>query len=86
MPKTAMNTPSILYRMVKNGVILESHDRRVVIAKGPFIIMAYRYLSLSLEDRRFAWITCPHGDVMPDEIETVMRQWHQPPKLAPDAA
>ena len=86
MPKTVMNTPSILYRMVGNDDVSEPRERRVAIAKGPFIIMAYGYLSLSLEKRRSAWINCPHGDVMPDEIETVMRQWNQHMKLTPDPA
>ncbi len=81
-----MNMPSILYRMARSDDIAEPHNRGIVIAKGPFIIMAYGYLSLSLETRSSAWINCSHGDVMPDEIETVMRQWHEHTKLAPDSA
>ena len=84
MPRSAMNTPSVLYRMAKNDDVKAPHDRRIVIAKGPFIIMAYGYLSLPLETRSSAWIQCPDGDVMPDEIETVMRHWNQHAKLAPD--
>jgi len=82
-PKTAMKTPSVLCRTAKNDDVMKHHDR-IIIAKGPFIIMAYGYLSLPEATRGCAWIQCPHGDVMPDEIETVMRQWHEHTKLAPD--
>ena len=70
--------------MASNDVSTESHKRGIVIAKGPFIILAYGYLSLPLEIRDHAWIRCPDGDVMPGEIEAVMRRWHQHARLNPD--
>ncbi|MEP7005053.1 MAG: hypothetical protein ABI810_03655 [Sphingomonas bacterium] len=85
MLKTAMNAPSILYRMARNEDSTESSERRIIIAKGPFIILAYGYLSLPLEVRCAAWINCPDGDVMSGEIEAVMRQWHQHAQLTPDS-
>src|SRR3982751_4260868 len=85
MPRTAMNVPSILYRMAGNEDVAEPSERGIVVAKGPFIFMAYGFLSLPLETRSSAWINCPDGDVMPGEIEAIMRQWHQPAQLPPDA-
>ena len=79
-----MNTPCILYRMARNNDSTGPRERRIVIAKGPFIIMAYGYLSLPPETRSSAWINCPDGDVMPGEIESVMRQWHQHTQPTPD--
>jgi len=83
MPRIAMNMPSILYRMARNDDSTELSERRVIIARGPFIIMAYGYLSLPLEIRSSAWINCPDGDVMPGEIEAVMQQWHQHAQFTP---
>ena len=71
--------------MAENDDVAEPTDRKVIIAKGPFIIIAYGYLSLPLETRGSAWINCPDGDVMPGEIETMMRQWHEHAKFAPDS-
>ena len=81
-----MKTPSILYRMARREEVTGACEQRIIIAKGPFIFMAYGYLSLPRDARGSAWITCPHGDVLPDEIETVMRQWHQSTRPAPDTA
>jgi len=86
MPRTAMNAPSILYRMAGNEDVAEPREGGIVVAKGPFIFMAYGYLSLPPETRRAAWINCPGGDVMPDEIEAIMRQWHQHAQFIPDAS
>ncbi len=81
----AMNVPASLRCKADHEQSSASNHADIVVAQGPFIIMAYGYLSLSLEKRRSCWIGTATGNVLPDEIEEVMHRWHARTKLVAES-
>lgn len=72
-----MNAPATLCRIKESSVDARPGKSRdaVVVARGPFLIMAHGYLAQTSEDRPAFWIKSAGRNVMPAEIEEVMRVW-----------
>jgi hypothetical protein len=72
-----MDMPAEIHRRTMTGPVGGAIDGHVVVAKGPFIIMAHGLLSIDPAEREGLWITSPLGDLSAEEAEEALRQWSE---------
>lgn len=75
MAKIAMDEPATLCRRIGNVSPSGRDEPEMVVAKGPFIIMAAGYLALAVADRDAFCIRCAQGEVESTEVEEAMLEW-----------
>ena len=66
----AMNAPATLMRVVE--------DEAVMVARGPFVIMAHGLLAIPADHRDGFWIETPDGDVSAADTEAALSAWMRP--------
>lgn len=77
MPKIAMDEPATLCRRIGNVIHSGRDEPEMVVATGPFIIMAAGYLALDATDRDAFCIRCAQGEVESSEVEEAMLEWRR---------
>ncbi len=75
MQLPSLNTPAELHRKVGMAISDPELDGDIVVARGPFIILACGFMALDVKDRGALWISCPSGVLTAGEVEDAVRHW-----------
>ena len=75
MPQIMMHEPAMLYRKMDDVAHPGRRDWETVVARGPFIVMAYGYLAFDPEHRASFCVRSESREVTPEEIEQAVREW-----------
>ncbi len=70
-----MDMPAEIHRRMPPDQAREAANGDVVVARGPFIIMAHGLLAIDPAEREGLWIASPLGDLSPEEAEEALRLW-----------